>query len=347
MGLVTSFLVMLQPLAWAMTSPTFSNLTTIMAGWAFAPRRTVTGMLLAAGAVGKKHHSAFHRLFAQAQWSLDHVGLLVFDMLAPWLEKGDIFLALDDTLARKRGLKIFGVGMHHDPLLSTRRTAVMNWGHSWVVLGVVVRFKRWPERAFCLPILFRLYLNKKSAQRDRRKYRTRSELAVEMLGIVCGYRENRRFHVLADSAYGGQSVLNELPKNCDLTSRLLMNARLYDAPPERKSGTKGRPRKRGALLPTPEAMLRGRARRVTLDIYGRHDAVRLCDCQARVHSAPVRSLRVVAVEPLRGGRTCQAFYSTCTQANAEQVLSWYAMRWSLEVYQPECPSSAGLYQLAA
>ena len=72
MNLVTSFLVMLQPLAVAMTAPTFCNWTTLLAGWAFAPRRTVTGMLLAAGAVGKKHHSAFHRLFAQAQWSLDH-----------------------------------------------------------------------------------------------------------------------------------------------------------------------------------------------------------------------------------------------------------------------------------
>jgi hypothetical protein len=340
MTLVTSFVVMLQPLAVAMTAPTFSNMATILAGWAFAPRRTVTGMLLAAGAVGKKHHSAFHRLFAQAQWSLDHVGLLVFDMLARWLE-GDVFVVLDDTLARKRGLKVFGAGMHHDPLLSTRKTATMNWGHSWVVLGVIVRFKHWPERAFCLPISFRLYLNKKSAQRDRRKYRTRPELAVEMLRMVCGHRANRRFHVLADSAYGGQSVLGQLPKNCDLTSRLLMKARLYDAPSARKPGAAGRPRKRGTLLPTPETMLRGRARRVTIDIYGRHDEVRLCDCQARVHSAPERPLCVVAVEPLLGGRTCQAFYSTCSQANAEQVLCWYAMRWSLEVAFHDSKQSLG------
>lgn len=341
MNLVTSFLVMLQPLAWAMTSPTFSNWTTLLSGWAFAPRRTVTGMLLAAGAVGKKHHSAFHRLFAQAQWSLDHVGLLVFDMLAPWLEGGEILLALDDTLARKRGLKVFGAGMHHDPLLSSRGKAVMNWGHSWVVLGVIVRFRHWPERAFCLPILFRLYLNKKSAEQDRRQYRTRPELAVEMLRIVCQHRANRRFHVLADSGYGGQSVLCELPKNCDLTSRVLMNARLYGAPPERKPGTHGRPRKRGTLLPTPEAMLDGRARRVTVDIYGRHDEVRLCDCEARVHSAPTRLLRIVAVEPLLGGRTRQAFYSTRSDASAEQVLSWYAMRWSLEVTFHDSKQSLG------
>jgi hypothetical protein len=341
MGLVTSFVVMLQPLALVMTAPTFSNLATLLAGWAFASRRTVTGMLLAARAVGKKHHSAFHRLFAQAQWSLDRVGLLIFDMIRPRLKDGEVLLALDDTLARKRGLKVFGAGMHHDPLLSTRSRAVMNWGHSWVVLGVIVRFRLWPDRALCLPILFRLYLNKKSAQRDRQTYRTRPELAVEMLRIVCGHWKTSRFHVLADSAYGGQSVLNRLPANCDLTSRLLMNARLYDAPPERQSGTNGRPRKRGALLPTPEAMLRKRTRRITLDIYGRHDEVRLCDCQGRVYSAPERSLRVVAIEPLLGGRTCQAFYSTRSDASPEQVLCWYALRWSLEVTFHDSKQSLG------
>src|SRR3990172_5990514 len=139
MYLVTSFVALLQQLAFVMTGPSFDNAVTIVTGWVFAPRRTVTSMIAAAGAVGRKHHSAFHRLFASARWSRDQLGLLVFDMLAPWL---------------------FGVGMHHDPLLSSRGKAITNWGHSWVVLGVVVRFPLWPQRAFCLPILFRLYLNK-------------------------------------------------------------------------------------------------------------------------------------------------------------------------------------------
>jgi hypothetical protein len=45
---------------------------------------------------------------------------------------------------------------------------------------------------------------------------------------------------------------------------------------------------------------------------------------------PERPVRVVAVEPMTGGRTTQAFYSTCTEANAQDVLTWYAMRWSIE-----------------
>jgi hypothetical protein len=339
MSLVTSFVVFLQPLAVAMTGPSFDNALTILSGWIFASRRTVTNMILAAAA-RQKHHSAFHRLFASARWSRDRLGLAVFGMLSPWL--GDVvLLALDDTLARKRGLKMFGVGMHHDPLLSSRGKAITNWGHSWVVLGVILHFPLWPQRAFCLPILFRLYLNKDAAARHRRVYRTRPELAVELLTLLCQAGKTGRFHVVADSAYGGQSVLNHLPANCDLTSRLLLKARLYGPRLERPPGTTGRPRKRGTQLPTPQQMLAERATRVELELYGRRDRVRLTDTLAYVYAAPERPLRVVAVEALAGGRGQQAFYSTCWQAAAIEVLTWYAWRWSIEVAFHDSKQSLG------
>jgi hypothetical protein len=329
--LVSSFAVVLQELAVVMTVPSFQNLVTVLTGWVFARRRTITGMLTATGIAGKRHHSAFHRLFAQARWSLDALGLAVFRLLQPLLPTDTIFLALDDTLARKRGLKTFGVGMHHDPLLSSRGKAITNWGHSWVVLGVLVKFPLWPDRVFCLPILFRLYLNKQAAQRARRAQPSRPELAVQMLQVLCNHRQNRRFHVVADSAYGGQSVLCHLPANCDLTSRLVLDARLHALPPIRQAGAQGRPRKRGERLSTPEQMLGERATRLTLHIYGRRDRVRLADATACVYAAPNRLLRIVAVEPLTGGRPRQAFYSTHHGASALDVLTWYAWRWSLEV----------------
>lgn len=333
MSILPSFIDLLQPFVLAMTAPTFQSFLWITTGWLFAPRRTVTGMILAAGVIGKKHHSAFHRVFAAARWSLDQVGLAVFDRLSVWLDDKDgvVFLAVDDTLARKRGRKVFGVGMHLDPLISSRGKKLTGWGHNWVVLGVLVRFPLWPERWFCLPILFRLYLNKAAAARHRRVYRTKPELALEMLRLVCQSRKHQHFHLVADSAYGGQSVLAKLPPNCELTSRLVLDARLYAPPPERKPGTNGRPRKRGAKLPTPEAMLSGRCRRVELAHYGRRDRVRLAEATGCVYAVPDRLLRVVAVEPLTGGRPRQAFYSTACSATAEEVLHWYSARWSLEV----------------
>jgi len=331
MNLVSSFVEMVQQVSSVMTVPTFASFVTVLTGWVFARRHTVTRMILAADAVGTKHHSAFHRLFAKAEWVLDDLGLAVFGLIGPWLGDETVMLALDDTLARKRGLKVYGVGMHHDPLISTRKVARVNWGHSWVVLGVLVRLPFCQDRWFCLPILFRLYVNKQTVTKKGGWYRTRPELAVDMLYTLCRAYQNRRFHVVADSTYGGQSVLGDLPDNCDLTSRLDLDARLYDAPPVRKPGTNGRPRKRGVRLASPRAMLTGRARRVTLDIYGRRDKVRMTDCAARVYAVPDRPLRIVAVEPLSGGRRIQAFYSTRHNASAEQVLVWYAMRWSIEV----------------
>jgi len=68
-----------------------------------------------------------------------------------------------------------------------------------------------------------------------------------------------------------------------------------------------------------------------LDFYGRTDRARLTDTEARVYTATDRPLRIVAAEPLIGGRPMQAFYSTCHNADAQQVLIGYAIRWSIEV----------------
>jgi hypothetical protein len=343
MEIVLGFEQLLQALAPTMTVPTFHSLVTILTGWVFAPRRTVTRMILAAGDAGEKHYSSYHRLFSAARWSLDAVGLAVFELMSPWLDEV-VLIGIDDTLARKRGRKVFGVGMHHDPLLSSRAKAVTNWGHSWVVLGVIIELPFRQGHYFCLPILFRLYLNKKAAAKHRRAYQTRPELAVALLNVLCKHRENKRFHAVADSAYGGKSVLGMLPSNCDLTSRLVKDARLYDAPPRRKEGQHGRPRKRGDRLPTPQQMLAGRCRHVSLEIYGRNEQARLADMEARAFAVPQRRLRVVAVEALRGGRGQEVFYSTCHEATAEAVIGWYAKRWSIEVTFHDSKQSLGFEQ---
>jgi SRSO17 transposase len=343
MDFVPSFMALLQELKVIMTAPTFQNFLVIAYGWVFARRRTVTAMIQAAGAVGTKHHSVFHRFFAAARWSLDEFGLATLGLIQPWLGE-TIYLALDDTLARKSGRRMFGVGMHHDPLISSRKLAVLNWGHSWVVLGVLVKLPFRDDRWFCLPILFRLYLNKSAAHKARRVYRTRPELAVEMLRVLSAHGKTLHFHVLADSLYGGKSVLRELPANCDLTSRLHLDARLYDAPPARRPGQRGRTRKRGDRLASPRQMLEDRARRMTLELYGRKEKVRLAHTLARSEADLARQLRIVAVESLNTEGRIQAFYSTTHQASALQVLTWYAQRWAIEQTFQESKGHLGFEQ---
>lgn len=68
-----------------------------------------------------------------------------------------IVLAGDDMLCRKRGLRLFGAGMHHDPLSSSRKLKIFSWGHDWVTLCLIVAHPGWaPSKVFALPICMRL-----------------------------------------------------------------------------------------------------------------------------------------------------------------------------------------------
>src|SRR5712691_8994767 len=98
LGLLTAF----QP---CFHAPSYRNFQRIVAGWIHClGRRTVTAVVLAAGAVGQRHISVFHRFFARARWSLDAVGRVVFTLALAWLPADwPLFLLLDDTLARKSG----------------------------------------------------------------------------------------------------------------------------------------------------------------------------------------------------------------------------------------------------
>ena len=73
-----------------MNTPSFQNFLIVLTGWVFAPRRTITGMLVAAGVAGNRHHVAFHWLFAKAQWTFDQLRLILFRLILPWLDPGGV-----------------------------------------------------------------------------------------------------------------------------------------------------------------------------------------------------------------------------------------------------------------
>jgi hypothetical protein len=68
------------------------------------------------------HHRA-HRFFSRARWSVDQLGLLLADLIVNLLVDPDapIRVAVDDTLMRRSGRKVYGAAWHHDPLAAGRR----------------------------------------------------------------------------------------------------------------------------------------------------------------------------------------------------------------------------------
>ncbi len=357
MQLTPSFLALLQNFAGVFTRPSFRLFVLILTGWCLTSRhRFITECIFTAGQVGIGHWSCYHRFFSHYAWSLDGLCKVLARLLVRcFCPEGPLLLAGDDTLCRKRGLNLFGAGMHHDPLMSSKALKVFSWGHDWVVLALLIRLPRWaPTKVFALPIAFRLYRNRqgvakgKKAKKDKAKacagkkrkwrrpasnHRTRPELLVELLQLVAQWFPDRRLLVCADSAYGGRSVLSHLPSNVDLISQVHPQGVLY-APAPVPQGGAGRPRKKGERL----ANLEGWANDPKsvwsewgFDQYGLHTTLRVKTQQALYYKAGKdRLLTIVLTRDKTGKRPDHRFYCTRLDGDARQILSAYASRWALE-----------------
>src|SRR5919108_4361502 len=114
------FVLLLAAFAPCFTAPTYRTFGYLVAGWVHClGRHTVTGVALAAGVVGWRHISGYHRFFSRARWDPDAVGKVVFTLALRLLPAGvALILLVDDSLARKHGKAIALGSMHHDPLLA-------------------------------------------------------------------------------------------------------------------------------------------------------------------------------------------------------------------------------------
>jgi DDE superfamily endonuclease len=337
----------------ARSYPTFQWL---VLGWVQClGRRTLTAVALASGAVGARHISVFHRFFARAQWSLDAVGQVVFQQTLQWLPADQpLYLLGDDTLARKQGKCVSLAAMHHDPLLSTARKPFFSFGHVWVVLALWVPLPMGRGRGFALPLLMRLYTGAKrggradapsrptTGKRQRvaeaahgaRDRRTKLEWLREMVGVVAAWAPDRACYLAVDSAYAGRVLLEQRPPNVHVVSRLRPDAALWAPAPKRRPGQKGRPRRRGARLPTPQQVA-ARCRQwhaLTVAIYGRTVPTQVRTVRALWYAAlRAQPVQIVLVRDPTGKRRDEAFFCTDLAADARFILEAYARRWCLEV----------------
>jgi hypothetical protein len=348
--LVRSFTPLLLAFRPCFTQPSFSSFFALTCAWILCSgRRSLTRVIQSAQLGRFKHYCAFHRFFSQARWNLDALGHCVFQLLLPFCPEV-LTAAVDDTLARKSGRHIWGAGMHHDPLRSTGKRPVFSFGHSWVVLSLQVSFPFAPQKTWALPVLVRLYRKRKSSklapgrngkpekkqtgQATETQYRTRPQLALEMIQVVARWLGPRKLRVLGDSEYAGGSISRHLPANAVLISRMTMKAALFELPPAPGTG-RGRRRKKGQRLPSPEQMAQDPARswiKTTVQIYGRKVKVWYQSIDALWYSsAGPQLLRIVVVRDPGGHRRDDCFFSTDLTLKPPQILEIFALRWSLEV----------------
>src|SRR6516165_4649745 len=126
--------------------PTYQRfLVLLLAAVLTTGRRTVSNLLRTAAGLARGDASSFHRVLSQRRWStLALARILTRFILDHWVPDGPVLLAGDDTVDEHRGAKVYGKGCHRDPVRSTPSYTAFRWGHTWVVLAILVQLPSVP-----------------------------------------------------------------------------------------------------------------------------------------------------------------------------------------------------------
>ena len=122
------------------------------------------------------------------------MGLLLLDLAVARLcpAGAPLLAAVDDTLLRRSGRKVFGCHWRDDAAAKTKRGQRSAWGNNWVCLGPVVQLP-FPARPLCLPLPLRL-------RRPGEEERTKPKLARELVELVAKRHPERKIVLLGDAA---------------------------------------------------------------------------------------------------------------------------------------------------
>lgn len=334
---LATFAAVLSSFRGHFTAPIFVRFVILTVGWILtcdpSAGGCVTEALVAARVSGSMHWAAFHRFFSRAGWDPDALGRTLFRLLEPLISL--LELAIDDTLAHKRGAHVFGASMHVDAVTSTTRRRNLVRGHCWVELGVVVQVP-WSKRAWFIPLLSRLYRGKKEAGAE---YRTKSELAREMLDMVLTWvAPTRNVRLMIDSGYMGKTMLDGLPlERVTVFGSIKTNAALHRPPSSRgqgKSKRRGRRRKKGERLPTPAKMHNNKRlawKKITIQGSRKEREKEVLSLKAQWYA--VLGERVNHVVLIReDAKKLRVVLCTDETLSAKEIIEQGARRWPIEVW---------------
>jgi hypothetical protein len=343
------FYNLLAEFAECFTTPSFQNFVIIACGWIqCANRRTITGMIEAAGVAGKIHHERFHRLFSQGRFEVDELSKIIFlKLVERFIPAGEaVKMGGDDTLAKKTGRKIFGAGYFRDGVLSTKNKTVTRWGLNFVVLSIILRFACWPGRDISFPFMVRLH-RKQSSYKNAEEYQTTPQLLIEMVKTVAKWLPERRIELSLDGGYANEVVVANLPENVCVVSRTRSDATLYDLKPA-PTGKAGRPRSKGEKQPKPKERVVDKTIEWTpikVCLYGEEMELEVATWVGLWYKvAKSVPLRFVLVRKPHDHSDWICIFSTDVTMSVATILLAFGGRWSIEVAFYEAKQYLGVEQ---
>ena len=321
----------------------------LLAGLLNLGRHTVTGVLTTAGWQQRDWSSSYRQLqqlpVAAMFATIRQQTRASLPATAPWV------VAIDDSIVRKSGRRISGCGWRRDPL-SPAFAVNFIWGQR--VLQFSAALPQLDGSARLVPVDFRQAplpckpgrqadAAQQDAYREARKQANLNRVTARAMAELTPAPGARPVHFVVDGRFTNKTLLRPLPSGTVLIGRIRKDSVLYDLPPTQPA--RGRPRRYGAVLPTPEA-LRVDATRPwqTVSAWavdGPHDfAVKTLGPVRSRLTGVARDVRLVVIAPvgyrLRQGSKLlyrRPAYLLCTDPElpVTTLLQEYLWRWEIEV----------------
>ena len=325
------------------TAPSWQTFTYLAGGWALArDHHTISTYLWLTGATSVKHFSRFYVFLGcplyDRRWQLWGA---VIRLAEPFVPRGEVVrIIFDDTTKKKAGRHIDGIARYRNGAGSARQEYRTLRGLNFVLAIMPIALKRWPGHSLSIPVGLELYLKPEQAQKLKVPYRSRSQLARDILDFVARELPGRELRTLADGGYATKDFVRQLPASAHAVGRLPITAKLYELPPEPKAKRRGAPRKKGTVIGSPKTLAQ------TDTGWSPHPTEEGAEVQAWCglwHSVlPGRLIRVVVVR--RDATHCQkkpgqrkppppveAFFSTDLSLSPQDLLREYGDRWAVEI----------------
>jgi hypothetical protein len=340
----------LQAFAEAFTRPTYYRFfILVLAAVLTIGNHTVMNLLRTLGDLAPGSSSSYRRFFSKRRWSLWRLArILAEQIIARFAATGSIYLAGDDTVDEHRGKKVFGKGRHRDPVRSSHSYTAFRYGHKWVVLAILVRLP-FATRLWALPVLVVLYRSPAKDPKQRRRHKTPAQLMRQMLKVMLHWFPQRHFIFAGDGGFGTHELARtaaKRPRRLTLVSRFYADANL-SAPPPPRCGQKGRPRVKGAKLPSPAQVVAETTKRQKLNVAwyggGRRD-VEVVTGMAHWYQVGEGLTQILwlYVHDISGTHRDDYFFTTDVSLSAQEVIETFTGRWSIETTFQEMRAYLGL-----
>jgi hypothetical protein len=325
----------------------------LLIGAILAPgERTVAAILRVMGLQNEQQFQNYHRVLNRAKWSSRALSRILLLLLVQMLVPADapIVVGMDETIERRRGAKIAARGIYRDPVRSSKEFFVKTSGLRWVSMMLLTPIP-WAQRVWALPFLTVLAPSERYYEQRKRRHKKITDWGRQLIRQLRRWLPDRVLVVVADSSYAVLELLAcaaGLKQPVTVITRLRLDAALYDPAPERKAGTMGAPRLKGARQPTLAKRLNDphtRWQELTVAWYaGQTRRVEVATGTALWYHGgiPPVAIRWVLIRDPQGKFAPQALLSTDQTTDPAQIIAWFVSRWQVEVTFHEVRTHLGV-----